>query len=119
MTAFYESFAAYCGQNLAQCIVEYTGFYRAHDYAGICALSTDLEYSDEKQQEWLTHKDMLSGGTEISHSETECTYQFVQSEDFEGNEGQVVTVTFVYIEGEGWRAKGLPVPSEQVLVPIS
>ena len=117
--SFYESFAAYCGQNLAQCIVEYTGFYRAHDYAGICALSTDLEYSDEKQQEWLTHKDMLSGGTEISHSETECTYQFVQSEDFEGNEGQVVTVTFVYIEGEGWRAKGLPVPSEQVLVPIS
>lgn len=108
--SFYESFAEYCGKSVSQCVMEYMGFYRQHDYAGICALSTGLEYSDETQKEWLAHTDILNEATELSASETEYLYQFVRQNGPGDKDGELVAVTFTYVEGLGWRAKGLPVP---------
>ena len=80
-----------------------------HDYAGICALSTGLEYSDALWQEFGKRTDSLSGGYEVSHSEDETEYLFeFTCSDEAGEKGQKVYLKFRYLEGEGWRAEGLP-----------
>ncbi|MBO5144469.1 MAG: hypothetical protein J6C19_02900 [Lachnospiraceae bacterium] len=107
--SFYESFRRYSGKSLEQCILDYTAFYNQHDYAGVCALSTGLEYSDEVQEDWLKHMDRLENGKEISHNadETEYVFQYTCFLDEQANKVPVY-LTFRYIEGEGWRAAGLP-----------
>lgn len=106
---FYQSFALHSGKNRMQCILEYQSFYNAHDYAGICALSTDLEYSDELQREWLTHTDRLEGGVELSHTSDEKEYviRYTRFLDEQANK-EPVDITFIWTENQGWRAKELP-----------
>lgn len=107
--SFYQSFALYSGKNIKQCILEYQSFYNAHDYAGICALSTDLKYSDELQREWLTHTDRLEGGVELSHTSDEKEYviRYTRFLDEQANK-EPVDITFVWTEEQGWQAKELP-----------
>lgn len=107
--SFYQSFAMISGETIDQCVMDYTGFYNSHDYAGVCALSTGVEYSDALQEEWLTHTDELTGGIELSHTadETKYVFQFTHRKH-SGAEGEPVNVIFTYIEGQGWRADGLP-----------
>ena len=50
-----------------------------HDYDGVCALATDLEYSDELRQEFSKRTDKLSFDQEISHSDDEQVYLFQYS----------------------------------------
>lgn len=107
--SFYQSFSLYSGKEIGQCLLDYSAFYDSHDYDGIYALSTGLEYSDELRQEFAMRTDSLSGGQEVSHSEDEKEYlfEFICSDDSGGQE-QKVYVNFKYLEGEGWRAEGLP-----------
>lgn len=107
--SFYQSFALYSGRNISQCALEYQSFYNAHDYAGVCALSSDLEYSDELQKEWLTHTDRLEGGVELSHTSDEKEYviRYTRFLDEQANK-EPVDITFVLTEEQGWRAKELP-----------
>lgn len=107
--SFYQSFALYSGRNISQCALEYQSFYNAHDYAGVCALSSDLEYSDEFQKEWLTHTDRLEGGVELSHTSDEKEYviRYTRFLDEQANK-ELVDITFVLTEEQGWRAKELP-----------
>lgn len=107
--SFYQSFSLYSGKEIGQCLLDYSAFYDMHDYDGIYALSTGLEYSDELRQKFAMRTDSLSGGQEVSHSEDEKEYlfEFICSDDSGGQE-QKVYVNFRYLEGEGWRAEGLP-----------
>ena len=80
-----------------------------HDYAGICALSTGVAYSDQKQQEFAENTKKLSLAEEVRHSEDEKEYvfQFSYSDDY--GEGEVkVYLAFKDVDGQGWRAEGLP-----------
>ncbi|MDE5697375.1 MAG: M56 family metallopeptidase [Lachnospiraceae bacterium] len=106
---FYQSFSMYSGREISQCLLDYEAFYNMHDYAGVCALSTGLEYSDELWKAFRERTDRLWGGTEVRHSEDEKEYlfEFVCSDE-SGEEEQKVYLNFKYIEGEGWRAVGLP-----------
>ncbi len=107
--SFYQSFSLYSGREVTQCLLDYEAFYNMHDYAGVCALATGLEYSDDLWMEFGERTDSLSGGKEVSHSEDEKEYlfEFVYSDE-SGEKDQKVYLNFVYIEGEGWRAEGLP-----------
>ncbi|MDE7479252.1 MAG: M56 family metallopeptidase [Lachnospiraceae bacterium] len=109
----YQSIAMWAGKDIIQCELEYEGFYNRHDYAGVCALSTGLTYSDEMQQEFSEHTDTLRDWQEVSHSEDEkeYLYQYTCADDY-GADGQKVYVTFRYLEGQGWRAEGLPTTQE-------
>lgn len=106
--SFYQSVATYAGQNIHQCVMDYEGLYNMHDYAGVCALSTGLEYSDEIQREFSERSDILSMIKEVSHSENEkeYLYQFLCGEDY--GTGAIVYVNFSYIDGVGWRAENFP-----------
>lgn len=107
--SFYQSFALYSGKNIGQCVLEYQSFYNAHDYAGVCALSSDLEYSDELQKEWLTHTDRLEGGVELSHTSDEKEYviRYTRFLDEQANK-EPADITFILTEEQGWWAKELP-----------
>lgn len=107
--SFYQSFAIWSGKDVHQCLLDYSAFYNGHEYAGVCALSTGLTYSDKMQQEFSEHSDILWGAQEVSHSEDEKEYlfEFTCADDY-GADGQKVYVNFKYIEGQGWRAEGLP-----------
>jgi len=107
--SFYQSFSLYSGREIGQCLLDYKAFYNMHDYAGVCALSTGLDYSDELWQEFHERTDILSEGSEVSHSEDEKEYLFAfMCSDESGGNAQKVYVNFKYLEGEGWRAEGLP-----------
>lgn len=107
--SFYQSAARFAGDSVMQCMMDYEGLYNLHDYAGVCALSTGLAYSDEMQREFAKRTDILSVAEEISHSEDEKEYLFCFScgDDY-GIEEPKVYVKFRYVEGTGWRAEGLP-----------
>lgn len=106
---FYQSFSLHSGKEIGQCTLDYEGFYNLHDYAGICALSTGLEYSDEMQRAFSERSDELLYFREVSHSEDEKEYLFeLEYADDSGEKEQKVYLNFRYIEGEGWRAEGLP-----------
>lgn len=106
---FYQSFSLHSGKEIAQCTMDYKGFYNLHDYAGVCALSTGLEYSDEMQRAFSERSDELLHFREVSHSEDEKEYLFeLEYAEDSGEKEQKVYLNFIYIEGEGWRAKGLP-----------
>ena len=66
-------------------------------------------YTDEMQREFARQTDFLSAYEEVSHSEDgkEYLFCFTRSDDY-GAEGEKVYVRFRYVEGEGWRAEGLP-----------
>lgn len=106
--SFYQSIAMYAGQNIDQCVMDYEGLYNMHDYAGVCALSTGLEYSDEMQRDFGARSDRLSAIKQVSHSEDEkeYLYQFLCGEDY--GTGAIVYVNFSYIDGVGWRAESFP-----------
>ncbi len=108
--SFYQSFVLNTADNVHQCMLEYTGFYNAHDYAGMCALSTGLEYSDTLQKEWRTHTDMIGGGSVYDGVEGDSVtwvYDYFADEaDKESKE--VVYVTARYIDGQGWRVDSVP-----------
>lgn len=107
--SFYQSFSLYSGRELSQCLIDYEAFYNRHDYAGVCALSTGLEYSDELWQEFSRRTDSLSIGQEVSHSEDEKEYLFeIAYSDESGGDEDTLYLKFQYLEGEGWRAVGLP-----------
>lgn len=107
--SFYQSFSLYSGRELSQCLIDYSAFYNRHDYAGVCALSTGLEYSDELWQEFGRRTDSLLYGKEVSHSEDEKEYLFEFTySDGSGGDEDMVYLKFQYLEGEGWRAVGLP-----------
>lgn len=109
--SFYESFVQNSTDNEAQCILEYTAFYNAHDYAGMCALSTGLEYSDELQKEWGTHTDFIGGGKMMTGSVEGdyCVEEFYYYPDMDDKESdEKIYITVRYIEGKGWRVDGLP-----------
>lgn len=108
--SFYQSFSLYSGKNINQCLIDYAAFYNRHDYDGVYALSTGLEYSDELRQEFAGRTDSLSVGREVSHSEDEKEYlleYMMRSDESDGTE-QKVYLKAKYIEGEGWRVEGLP-----------
>ncbi len=106
--SFYQSLSHVAGESVHQCSIEYEALYNMHDYDGVCALATDLEYSDELRQEFSKRTDKLSFDQEISHSDDEQVYLFQYScTDEEGNENKVY-LNFRNIEGQGWRAEGLP-----------
>lgn len=107
--SFYQSFSLYSGREISQCLIDYSAFYNRHDYAGVCALSTGLEYSDELWQEFGRRTDSLLYGKEVSHSEDEKEYLFEFAySDGSGGDEDMVYLKFQYLEGEGWRAVGLP-----------
>lgn len=106
--SFYQSVAMYSGQNINQCVMDYEGLYNMHDYAGICALSTGLEYSDEMQREFGERSDRLSAIKEVSHSEDEKEYLYQFSCGEDDGMGTIVYVNFKYIDGVGWRAENFP-----------
>lgn len=107
--SFYQSFSLYSGREISQCLIDYSAFYNRHDYAGVCALSTGLEYSDELWQEFGRRTDSLLYGKEVSHSEDEKEYLFEFTySDGSGGDEDMVYLKFQYLEGEGWRAVGLP-----------
>ncbi|MDE7414753.1 MAG: M56 family metallopeptidase [Lachnospiraceae bacterium] len=107
--SFYQSFSLYSSREIGQCLIDYEAFYNMHDYAGVCALSTGLEYSDELWLEFSERTDCLSGGEGSSCSEDEKEYLFeFTCSDESGENGQKVYLKFKYLEGEGWRAEGLP-----------
>lgn len=108
--SFYQSIAQNSGTSVSQCLLDYKGLYNLHDYAGVCALSTGVEYSDQKQQEFAESTKKLSLGEEVRHSEDEKEYvfQFSYGEDY-GEGDEKVYVKFKEVEGLGWRAEGLPV----------
>lgn len=109
--SFYQSFVLNATENEAQCILEYVGFYNSHDYAGMCALSMGLDYSDELQKEWGTHKDFIGGGevlmekTDEEYVMEEC-YYYADKTDYDSDEK--IYISARYIEGQGWRVDGLP-----------
>ena len=109
--SFYQSFVLNATENETQCILEYTGFYNSHDYAGMCALSTGLDYSDELQKEWGTHKDFIGAGnvlmekTDEDYVIVECFY-YADKTDYDSDEK--IYISARYIEGQGWRVDGLP-----------
>lgn len=107
--SFYESLALESGRDMGQCLLDYSVFYSRHDWAGVCALSTGLEYSDEMQQAFAGRTDILSSGKEVYCSEDEKTYVFslLRSDD-SGAVNETVYLKMQYIEGVGWRAAGLP-----------
>lgn len=107
--SFYQSFSLYSGKEIGQCLIDYDAFYNRHDYDGVYALSTGLEYSDELRQEFARRTDSLLSGKEVSHSEDEKEYLFecTRSDESDGTE-QKVYLKVKYIEGEGWRVEGLP-----------
>lgn len=106
---FYESMVRMAGEDINQCVMDYTGIYALHDYAGVCAFTRGLVYTDEMQREFARQTDFLSADEEVSHSEDgkEYLFCFTRSDDY-GAEGEKVYVRFRYVEGEGWRAEGLP-----------
>lgn len=106
---FYQSFSLHSGKEILQCLMDYRGFYNIHDYAGLCALSTGLVYSDAMQQEFSEHLDEMVHFEEVSHSEDEKEYLFeVTYTDGSGEKEQKGYLNFKYLDGEGWRAEGLP-----------
>lgn len=109
--SFYQSFSLYSSKNISQWLVDYEAFYNRHDYDGVYALSTGLEYSDGLRQEFARRTDSMSGGSgeEVNHSEDEQEYlfEFMRTDESDGTE-QKVYLKVKYIEGEGWRAQGLP-----------
>lgn len=112
--SFYQSIAQNSGTSVSQCLLDYMGAYNMHDYAGICALSTGVAYSDQKQQEFAENTKKLSLDKEVRHSEDEKEYvfQFSYSDDYE--EGEVkVYLAFKDVDGQGWRAEGLPSKSDE------
>lgn len=107
--SFYQSLAQESGKSVAQCSLDYEALYNLHEYDGVCALSTELEYSEELRQAFSERTDKLSYDKEISHSEDEKSYlyRFTCTDENEGREYKVY-LRFRYIEGQGWRAEGLP-----------
>ncbi|MDE7185285.1 MAG: hypothetical protein K2O40_12645, partial [Lachnospiraceae bacterium] len=107
--SFYQSISQESGRSIEQCLLDYKALYNMHDYDGVCALATGLEYSEELRQKFSERTDMLSHGEEIRHSENEQTYLFQFScTDEDGENEYKVYLNFQYIEGQGWRAEGLP-----------
>lgn len=112
--SFYESVAQNSGTSVSQCLLDYKGVYNMHDYAGVCALSTGVEYSDQKQQEFAESTNKLSLVEEVRHSEDKKEYVFQFSYGDDNGEGDTkVYVRFKDVEGLGWRAQGLPQDSEE------
>lgn len=117
--SFYQSIAQNSGTSVSQCLLDYQGLYNLHDYAGVCALSTGVEYSDQKQQEFAESVNKLSLAEEVSHSEDEKEYvfQFSYGDDY-GEEYSKVYVRFKDVEGLGWRAEGLPIMQNEKSVTV-
>ena len=108
--SFYQSIVQKSGTSIDQCLLDYQGFYNMHDYAGICALSTGVEYSDQKQQEFAESTSKLSLAEEVSHSEDKKEYIFQFSYEDDYGEGKTkVYIKLNNVEELGWRVEGLPI----------
>lgn len=105
--SFYKSVSQVSGKSVEQCSLDYKALYNMHDYDGVCALSTGLEYSEELRQAFSERTDQLAFDKKIRHSEDEKSYLYQFSCTDEGREYKVY-LNFRYIEGQGWRAEGLP-----------
>lgn len=112
--SFYQLLSQESGKSVVQCSLDYKALYNMHEYDGVCALSTGLEYSEEQRQAFSERTDKLRYDQEISHSEDEQTYlyQFTCTDEDEGREYKVY-LRFRYIEGQGWRAEGLPTEARE------
>lgn len=108
--SFYQSFVQNASEDVGQCLLDYVGFFNGHDYAGMCALSTGLAYSDELQKEWGAHKDFIGAGSFSKKTDEECVTEecFYYEEKTDYDSDEKIYISARYVEGQGWRVDGLP-----------
>lgn len=103
--SYYEAYRIYAQKSLDNFLYTYSTFYNVGDYAGICALSKGIDYSDEEQQAWkeadikLIQMEQISDEQEIKKT-IKCIFQL---ED----EREELYLELEKIENE-WYANGLP-----------
>lgn len=103
--SYYEAYRICAQESLDDFLYTYSMFYNVGDYAGICALSKGLEYSDEQQIEWekqnirLTQTEVEEGKSE-DEKKVKCVFQFADSEK--------ILYLHLVRENNNWYVNGLP-----------
>lgn len=103
--SYYEAYRICAQESLDDFLYTYSMFYNVGDYAGICALSKGLEYSDEQQIEWekqnirLTQTEVEEGKSE-DEKKVKSVFQFADSEK--------ILYLHLVRENNNWYVNGLP-----------
>lgn len=103
--SYYEAYRIWAQESLDAFLYTYSMFYNVGDYAGICALSKGLEYSDEQQIEWekqnvsLTQMEVEDGESE-EEKKVKCVFRFA--------DGEKVLYLHLVRENNNWYVNGLP-----------
>lgn len=103
--SYYEAYRICAQESLDDFLYTYSMFYNVGDYAGICALSKGLEYSDEQRIEWekqnirLTQTEVEEGKSE-DEKKVKCVFQFADSEK--------ILYLHLVRENNNWYVNGLP-----------
>ncbi len=103
--SYYEAYRIYAQESLDIFLYTYSMFYKEGDYAGICALSKGIEYSDEQQLAWkkqnvtLTQMEEIKGEDE-NKKKIKCVFRFVDGD-------KILYLNLVRENGQ-WYVNGLP-----------
>ena len=103
--SYYEAYRIYAQESLDTFLYVYMTFYNVGDYAGVCALSKGIEYSDEQQIEWekqnvsLTQMEVEEGESE-DEKKVKCVFQFT--------DGEKILYLHLVRENNNWYVNGLP-----------
>ena len=102
---YYQTYKLRGQKNLVELTHYYEIMYNRHDYAGICALSKGLEYSDDKQKKWLEDKKTISLGNEFQINSHTICYEVWYNNGTSTAEGHYL---YFKKDADGWYADGLP-----------
>lgn len=106
----YESFAEEGSKSASALISAYGTMIGYGEYAGICALSEGVEYSEQLQKEWNNLR-LSAGAREIRTTDNQACYKFyITSSDASPDSGLVPGTNEKYVtvkKGQnGWYAEG-------------
>lgn len=102
--SFYKAYREYADRSLGMLRHIYSVFYNMGDYAGVCMLSKNIEYTDEEQLKWKNQNLTLRIDEPIE--EDGKLYSKCCLVNMDGMEEEL-TISYVNKDGE-WYVEGLP-----------
>lgn len=105
--SYYKAFSLMASESLESFMTVYERMFNLRDYAGICALTKDIEYNDDLQREWQNNNLHFISMEEIKPEENgrSCLKVEIQNLD---NIDEPPSTSYIYvIHGDnGWYAEG-------------
>ncbi len=118
---FYEQFVNEGAESASSLIFSYCTMINYGEYAGICALSEGIEYSEELQKEWNALQLTASSEEIKTTNDKACFKVYIISSDSSPNSGllQGINEKYIYLKKDltnSWYVEGFwndTVPNEE------